>query len=75
MKRQIVEKFLKLPITKIQHDDKVSSLVPWKVFLVLDKWNGFDVMFVWMLELSLAIGTETKSSTRQPSSKAARSPI
>lgn len=73
MKRKIVEKFLKLPISTIQHDAKVSSLVPWKVFVVLDAWNEFDVVSVWMGELSADIEMETKSNIRPANSKATRS--
>ena len=44
MKRTIVEKFLRLPISTIENEEHVSSLVPWNLFVTLDKWNQFDVV-------------------------------
>ena len=46
VKRVIVEKFLQLPIDRILQDEVVSSIPPWNLFLVIDKHNEFDILYI-----------------------------
>ena len=46
VKRVIVEKFLQLPIDRILQDELVSSIPPWNLFLVIDKHNEFDILYI-----------------------------
>ena len=46
VKRVIVEKFLQLPIDRILQDEVVSSMPPWNLFLVIDKHNEFDILYI-----------------------------
>ena len=46
VKRVIVEKFLQLPIDRILQDEVISSIPPWNLFLVIDKHNEFDILYI-----------------------------
>lgn len=46
MKRTIVEKFLQLPIERILQDHVITSIPPWNVFLVLDGFGNYDILYV-----------------------------
>ena len=46
VKRVIVEEFLQLPIDRILQDEVVSSIPPWNLFLVIDKHNEFDILYI-----------------------------
>lgn len=45
IKRVIVEKFLQLPIDRILQDKVISSIPPWNLFFVLDKYQNYDILY------------------------------